>query len=483
MAETLAIDGTVRNLDHIYFFIDKSTRTAACHEERSQSPTSNILSRSASPSIGSSDGSGTGSASSSNSLNPLAKDFKPTSTATQAPSKKISRFYEVRESQGKGLGLFAIDHVPIGTCIVAEAPLVQISENSLYLAWGSYCRLSNPQKTSFDALHLYKPEHLNLEHTSRSCLIDYNDQSLDAEDIEELVQDQVRVMGIFACNNFRCRKGLAVFDTTSRINHSCVPNVHHSFNPTLQKETVYAIRDIQPGEELCTTYLGGPGVYHIRAQRIETLRTNYGFTCTCPACSDVTRQSDGRRDLMTNVAYGLQVFQYGDRSPDVPFVPTSPGLALKQAEDLIHLLLDEGIFSVELCKAYRVASSFALNIGHYDKAREYALAEADVEQHCLGTALDDLVKCNAAASCWIEKVRQALVKAGIFRPDQKLRKPKAPVTEQQKTLRKQRQARKAAKKTEEKAEKAAAQKTRTAELREQERKRKEYDAAFPDLKA
>ena len=71
-----------------------------------------------------------------------------------------------------------------------------------------------------------------------------------------MVAEHCRVMAVFATNNFLIPPSeLGVFVTASRLNHSCVPNVHHSYNPTLKSATVYAIRDIEPNEELLTSYI------------------------------------------------------------------------------------------------------------------------------------------------------------------------------------------------------------------------------------
>ncbi|KAK5731473.1 hypothetical protein LTR17_011361 [Elasticomyces elasticus] len=491
---------TAGTLSHIYFFVNKDNITTPTPtEERIQSPDSHShsLSRSASPaSAGSSDNdSGSGSSSSSASkdsaLNPLAADFAPTFTAPPTATK----LYEVREIAGKGLGLFATSPIPRGTCIISEKPLLRISENALHLAWGPYCRLSNADKKAFDALHFYSPPHLHLEDASRMQLIDPTDLSMDTEDVDELVADQIRVMGTFACNNFQCGTGLAVFATTSRLNHSCVPNVHHSFNPTIGQQTVYAVRDIAEGEELCTTYLGGQGVYYVRAQRIEILRGSYGFTCLCAACADVTGGSDGRREVMGGIAYGLQCFQYGGPAgvevQQIPYVPRNPAEALKQAEDLVCMLVGEGVLSIELCKAYRMASMVALNMREYERAWEYACHEADVERTCLGSELQDLVRSGAGATCWIEKVRVALVKAGRAPPAVTKRGGK---TERQKAAKREKKMRMrvekiAEKEAQMKSEREVAKEVKAAEKRakveaqrEEERKRREYDTQFPGLK-
>lgn len=220
-----------------------------------------------------------------------------------------------------------------------------------------------------------------------------------------MIADQVRVMSIFSTNNFQTSSSaLAVYATASRLNHSCLPNVHHSYNPTLKSITVHAVRDIHPSEELLTTYLGGESAYQVRAKRVEKLRAYHGFVCQCPACSDYSGASDFRRESMSRISWGLNQFvAEGNTVPD-PFIPTHPLAALQQAEHLVTLLLTEGIVTIELTKAYRIASMQALNLKDFDRALEYAHDEAVVERNCLGTALKDLRKLGAAAECWTEKI-------------------------------------------------------------------------------
>ena len=304
--------------------------------------------------------------------------------------------------------MFATAPITLGTLIICEQPLIRVTGEAVRSVWGSYCRLSNPQKAAFDSLHGYQAKNLNFEQESRRFLIDPNDDSLDEEDIEELVADHVRVMSIFAVNNFHIPPyDLGVFATASRLNHSCVPNVHHSFNPTLKSTTIYAVKDIQAGEELCATYLGGEAHYFVRSQRIEILRSRYGFTCDCTACRDRTGASDGRRETMASIAWGLDQFEGGAR-PVRPFIPVNDLAALHQAEDLITLMLTEGIQTVELMKVYRVASKQALRLKDYSLALEYARDEEQVERNCMGTELGDLRQKGIATECWIAQIFETI---------------------------------------------------------------------------
>lgn len=156
----------------------------------------------------------------------------------------------------QGLGLFATTFIERGTLVISEEPLLKIPGHEAYLVWGPYSRLGNAEKAAYDSLHSFEADYLNFDQASRTRLVDYTDDNLDEEDIDEMVTDHCRVMAIFATNNFLIPPSeLGIFVTASRLNHSCVPNVHHSYNPTLKSATVYAIRDIEPNEELLTSYI------------------------------------------------------------------------------------------------------------------------------------------------------------------------------------------------------------------------------------
>jgi len=69
----------------------------------------------------------------------------------------------------------------------------------------------------------------------------------------------------------------------SRINHSCIPNVHFACNNAIGKGTIHTVRDIAVGEELTLIYIDG--VNRPRTRRQSEL-LQWGFLCTCPACED-----------------------------------------------------------------------------------------------------------------------------------------------------------------------------------------------------
>ncbi|KAF2217151.1 hypothetical protein CERZMDRAFT_81109 [Cercospora zeae-maydis SCOH1-5] len=317
------------------------------------------------------------------------------------PRTAAQPLFEIRASEGKGLGVFARQYIPRGTRVICEEPLLEIAQGNLDVAYHEYLRLSSDRKAVFDALHSYLPPHLDAEHAARICALH---RGVSEADLTQHLVDHVRVISIFACNTFILANGnLGVFEVSSRLNHSCVPNVHHTNNPVLGKETVQAVRDIAPGEELQVNYMGAGATYEMQHVRLPKLQDLYGFSCKCVACSDPTGLSDQRRELLNGIFWGLNEYMSGAVSSG-PFIPDSPSMALVQAEDGIRFMIEEQLLCTELIKAYRVASTTALAVHNYERALEYAFNEEEVEFNILGLEVNDLWRINMAAKQWVEKV-------------------------------------------------------------------------------
>ena len=79
----------------------------------------------------------------------------------------------------------------------------------------------------------------------------------------------------------------------SRLNHKCSPSCNAEFrwNTRLGKGTVYALRPIAPGEEICFDY--GVGKLRSRADRQKVLREKFGFECCCERCREERDEERG----------------------------------------------------------------------------------------------------------------------------------------------------------------------------------------------
>jgi hypothetical protein len=93
-----------------------------------------------------------------------------------------------------------------------------------------------------------------------------------------------------------------VFELLSRVNHSCRPNAERCWDADREVETLYALRDIQVGQELTVLYTDVEEM--TRGERQLALREGWRFDCTCECCAiteaDAQSMSDQRRTVIRN---------------------------------------------------------------------------------------------------------------------------------------------------------------------------------------
>ena len=89
-------------------------------------------------------------------------------------------------------------------------------------------------------------------------------------------------LGIFRTNAIETGARGTVFALSSRLNHSCDPNVIHRWNSASEVLELRAARDIPMDAELFIAYRaqGLP-----RAERRRQLWVEFGFVCECNLCS------------------------------------------------------------------------------------------------------------------------------------------------------------------------------------------------------
>jgi hypothetical protein len=97
---------------------------------------------------------------------------------------------------------------------------------------------------------------------------------------------QKTVGGIYRTNVFErsVTEGLVLFDTLSRANHACAPNIAKSFEG--YTAVVSTLRDVAEGEELFLSYIGAD-VGKPTNERRELLKRKYNFVCTCERCGEL----------------------------------------------------------------------------------------------------------------------------------------------------------------------------------------------------
>lgn len=179
----------------------------------------------------------------------------------------LNSVIEIRVSEAKGLGVFAINDIEPGTILLCEAPIVTLVDTGsradpLDVAVNA---LSPIRKASFRSLHAYSRN--KFESLNRS---------------------------IVYSNGYSILNDLAtgVFETASRINHSCVPNSQYVWKEGIGRMIFWNRTKLFKGEEVTVNY----------GHKKNYLKNIYGFECTCGACTDselevISSKSAGAEEL------------------------------------------------------------------------------------------------------------------------------------------------------------------------------------------
>jgi hypothetical protein len=268
----------------------------------------------------------------------LATFTLPSLTDISAP------LFELRHAAGKGLGLFATAHIKRGTCIIEEAPLLRIpySEDVLVRSIDLVTALkgitSDQREAYFDLYHasIVRPNQVDLETLPRNVI--------DAGAGQLVTEEALIARAIFESNSFQMGEegeyGVGVFASHSRINHNCTPNSHASYNPTLEKLTVYATRPINENEEILVSYID---LRQTGEQRDAAL-SHRGFHCQCKCCvGPKAADSDSRRERILEAEHKLIACQQGWGSTAELSVPNTLQEGLEVAKELLELLRLESL--------------------------------------------------------------------------------------------------------------------------------------------
>jgi len=194
---------------------------------------------------------------------------------------------EVRAVDGKGFGVVATGGIAAGDCILREQPLLVVE--------GSY-------DEDADLGEAIEARLSRLSTEDQQMFWSWQDVHADG------AADKTSV-GILRTNGLPVatdgdEDAAGVFVLGSRFNHSCSPNVQHTWWETPGEDVRFALREIPQGQELCISYLGISDLLSPRSERRAKLQQRFGFSCTCEACSlegEDLALSDGRRSRLRDL--------------------------------------------------------------------------------------------------------------------------------------------------------------------------------------
>ncbi|ORY62916.1 uncharacterized protein BCR38DRAFT_217437 [Pseudomassariella vexata] len=296
--------------------------------------------------------------------NELGPALKANNTA-----RGVSSIWEVRESPGKGLGVFATTLITAGSRVMVEPPLFAIKPPEFIPGKGyeieamiadvdkAVAALSSEEQDEFRSCHEHRlPNEAASEHR--------------------------RNMFIFRSNAYTLTDGkIAMFPKIAKINHSCRPNAANVWSSVSRLRIIWAARDILPGEEVSVTYAP---LLQTREDRQKRL-AQYGFRCSCEACHDHAH-TDPRRKQMARLLSELE-----DRLARKTSAFANKKLLLK-ATALVEMLEEEHMMDY-LPNAYRMAAELSFRLDNITAAEDWARQELRLHENAdeLSSASQDAV--------------------------------------------------------------------------------------------
>ncbi|KAI1779644.1 SET domain-containing protein [Hypoxylon cercidicola] len=325
--------------------------------------------------------------------------------------------------------VFARRAIRRGTRIAAETPLVVVPPvpkekelstfcDEIYQAPDSTAKIAELPIRPLVKERIKKDHYMNQqvwEFYKAKRWIDSKGTLLKGKKLHKTIMKTMDLCTIFRTNSVHLgpegRYGSGLFSLYGRINHSCVPNTHNSYNPTLKRLTIHAIHDIKAGDQICVDYIGD--VCRTRQQRAFSLYNTWGITCNCVACTDPQINRLRCRMLLLDQAMkqALAAYECGaSTQPNfaaihgVPRVTTA-AKALRTTKELVHILKAQGLHGTELCRTLRECSKYALDSGSPDAALQYAREELQLEISLIGKETSHLEADFQGAKYWVKHIR------------------------------------------------------------------------------
>ncbi|KAI5240265.1 SET domain-containing protein [Aureobasidium subglaciale] len=304
--------------------------------------------------------------------------------------------YAQRRSPTAGIGVFAVAAIPSGTRILCEPPLFALPEHDDVIeCYLTIKALPLDQQATFWSLAASIDPPGDTEwigELREACDEDIGDG------FDDLVKKYEDAYSRFETNRFTLRypdgspNKLGVFPNAARFNHSCTPNVYHRYNPNVDCLTIHALRDIHPGEEICTAYID---ICHDTAERRRIL-AHWNFECACDACETQDPAREARRHKLEELLTTMQ--RRENKRSFEKWGTWDYAEALTLVEEVISLMMEDGLEETDtLGEAYELAAEYNLAMACREDAIKWAERDVEVEL----TSIDPVMKLRGI----IERLR------------------------------------------------------------------------------
>ncbi|KAF8496101.1 hypothetical protein JB92DRAFT_2991416 [Gautieria morchelliformis] len=177
--------------------------------------------------------------------------------------------WQVTDLPGRGKGMIAIRPIKQGERILTEAPLFVV-----------------PRKISGSPTQLINSHLGSLSEEQQTAFLELSYVDMGSDIPEENIP-----LSIFQTNGISAgESGVGIFPKTARLNHACSAgfNSVYTWREKEKLLVVHALKEIQAGEELLTTYFD---TKKSRDERRNYLAQTYKFNCSCQVCSLPPKES------------------------------------------------------------------------------------------------------------------------------------------------------------------------------------------------
>ncbi|KAF4590778.1 hypothetical protein EYR40_009375 [Pleurotus pulmonarius] len=210
------------------------------------------------------------------------------------PSEVEERSYTIVDIPGKGLGMVATQDIEQGDLIASERPLLLAPHGMCGFRdiWFEYEATQEEQQAAMfsEVERVLRVAYDRMRPDDQAAYMKLHNAHLDDGSGPLLGILRTNVYSLF---DMQGSKYTGVFNELSRINHSCCPNADRTFHRASLSMRLYAVRDIQKGEEITTSYCDLLAPFAKRQQYLA----RYGIHCECPPCLYPVESDENRRRI------------------------------------------------------------------------------------------------------------------------------------------------------------------------------------------
>ena len=241
-------------------------------------------------------------------------------------SGELGHDFTIRESAGKGMGLFALHTFHRNEAVMVERPIARLCYNDTLtdaLLQPALAELSESELAAFRRL-----------------------APVGGTDVQK------RNKNAFALREKVDRGMSAIFINMSRANHDCIGNCSRRYDEEQGLRCMRASRTISAGDEITLSYTPLYSEHTLNfARSIEArqsyLQDNHGFACGCKACTDpdITQKVQQVGELFERVKHLTHVMQLD--------------AALRAGQENVRLLdelqIDDGMVAFAYSDLFQIA--------------------------------------------------------------------------------------------------------------------------------